>query len=191
MIGIIFASGFSRRMGKDKLLLEIEGEKIIEKVIKACKRSDLENVILIYREEKVKDIGDKYNIETIYNPKANLGQSEAMKLGIKEAKNAEDYIFFVGDQPFLSSELINKLIEEYKTNKSSILIPYYNENRGMPMIISSKYKDELLNVVGDKGGRDIVNKYIKEVTKIYIKEEKQGIDIDTPEDLNLNLNQLL
>jgi molybdenum cofactor cytidylyltransferase len=186
MIGIILASGFSRRMGENKLLLEIEGEKIIEKVIKACKKSDLESIILIYREERVRNIGDKYNLKTIYNPKANLGQSEAMKLGIRNSGNSEDYMFFVGDQPFLSYELINLLIEEYKKSKSSILIPYYNENRGMPMIISSKYKNELLNVVGDKGARDIVNKYIKEVTKVYIKEEKQGIDIDTPEDLNLN-----
>ena len=29
--GIILASGFSSRMGKDKLLLELNGEKIIEK----------------------------------------------------------------------------------------------------------------------------------------------------------------
>lgn len=186
MIGIIFASGFSRRMGQDKLLLEIEGEKIIEKVIKACRKSNLEEIILIYREKRIKDIGDKYKLKTVYNPNARLGQSEAMKLGIKEESNAEDYMFFVGDQPFLSSEFINQLIEEYKKNKSSILIPYYNGNRGMPIIISSKYKEELLNVVGDKGGRDIVNKYIKEATKIYIKEEKQGIDIDTPEDLKLN-----
>lgn len=186
MIGIIFASGFSRRMGKDKLLLEIEGEKIIEKVIKACKESDLEEIILIYREKGIKDIGDKHNLRTVYNPNASLGQSEAMKLGIREGSSAEDYMFFVGDQPFLSSELINQLIEEYKKSKSSILIPYYNGNRGMPMIISSKYKEELLNVVGDKGGRDIVNKYIEEVVKVCIREEKQGIDIDTPEDFKLN-----
>ena len=180
--GIILASGFSRRMGRDKLLLEIEGEKIIERVIKACKSSNLGNIILIYREDDIKSIGDKYKIKTIYNPNANLGQSEAMKLGIKEAGNVEHYMFFVGDQPFLTSELINKLILEYKITKTTILVPYYNGNRGMPMIISSKYKEELLNIVGDKGGRDIVNKYILEVEKVHIKEEKQGLDIDSPED---------
>lgn len=181
--GIILASGFSRRMGKDKLLLEIDGEKIIEKVVRVCSESNLENIILIYRTIEVKIIGDKYGIKTVYNQNADLGQSEGMKVGINESGNVESYMFFVGDQPFLTSELINKLIKEYIWAKSSILVPYYNGSRGMPMIISYIYKEELLSVVGDKGGRDIVDKHILEAKKVHIEEGKQGIDIDTPEDL--------
>lgn len=181
--GIIIASGFSRRMGKDKLLLEINGEEIIGRVIKACSESQLENIILVYRTKEVKEIGDRYGIKTVYNENAHLGQSEGMKLGIKEAHKTDAYMFFVGDQPFLTPKLIDKIIKEYRETESSIVVPYYNGNRGMPMIISSMYKDELLNVVGDKGGRNIVNNNISEVKQIHIEDEKLGIDIDTPKDL--------
>lgn len=55
----------------------------------------------------------------------------------------------------------------------------------MPTIISSIYKDELLNITGDRGARDLVNKYIHKVRKIYIEDERLGMDIDTPEDMLL------
>ncbi len=181
--GIILASGFSKRMKRDKLLLEIKGSTIIERVIKACVESKLDKVILVYRNPMVKEIGEKYKVETIYNENAYLGQSEGMKLGIINARDSTSYMFLVGDQPFLTSELINKLIQEYKEANLPILVPYYNENRGMPMIISSIYKKELLKVEGDKGGRDIVNKYSEKVKKVYIRDETLGLDMDTPEDL--------
>ncbi|WP_313757693.1 nucleotidyltransferase family protein [Tissierella sp.] len=188
--GIILASGFSRRMKKDKLLIKVDGESIIERVIKACINSKLDNVILVYRSKEVKEIGEKYNIKTIYNKDAYLGQSQALKLGMNEAIEANDYMFLVGDQPFLTSEIINILIEEYNNSHLPILVPYYNGIRGMPMLISSIFKEELLKITGDKGGRDIVEDNIFRVKKVYIKEEKLGMDIDRPEDLDLlNMNK--
>lgn len=181
--GIIFASGFSRRMGKDKLLLEVEGEKIIERVIKASVNSNLDRVILVYRKEEIREIGEPYGLKTIYNARAEKGQSESMKLGIKATEKDHSYMFIVGDQPFLTSNVINKLINEYEKTQLPILVTYYNGNRGMPIIISNIYKEELLNVTGDKGGRDVVNKYSNNVHKVFIAEERQGVDIDTMEDL--------
>ncbi|MDR7855637.1 nucleotidyltransferase family protein [Tissierella sp.] len=184
IIGIIQASGFSTRMKEDKLLLEIDGIKVIERVVKACKESNLDDVILIYRRDEVKEIGNKYNIRTIYNEKAHLGQSEGLKLGVKEAEGSTAYMFLVGDQPLLTSTIIDKLLKEYKESNSTILVPYYNGNKGMPMIISSEFKEELLKIVGDKGGRDIVKDNIHIVKKVYFEDENLGVDIDTQEDIH-------
>lgn len=181
--GVILASGFSRRMKKDKLLIEIDGVKLIERVIMACIGSNLDEIILIYRIDEVKEIGEKYNVKTIYNENAHLGQSEGLKLGVRESVGAKSYMFLVGDQPFITSKLINRLIEEYNNSDLPILVPYYNRHRGMPIVISSIFKEELLKVVGDKGGRDIVKSNISKVKKVYIEEERQGMDIDSLEDL--------
>ncbi|OZV10268.1 hypothetical protein CIW83_21270 [Tissierella sp. P1] len=183
--GIILASGFSRRMKADKLLIDIEGSALIERVIKACVDSKLDDIILIYRSEEVKKIGEKYNIKTIYNENAHLGQSEGLKLGVRRAIEAKSYMFLVGDQPFLTSELIDKLIEEYNISDLPILVPYYNNHRGMPMLISSIFKEELLQITGDKGGRDIVERNISKTKKVYIEEERLGMDIDNQEDLKI------
>lgn len=43
-------------------------------------------------------------------------------------------MFLVGDQPFITTQLIDKLIEEYKLSKNPIVVPYYKGKRGMPTI---------------------------------------------------------
>jgi len=109
--GIIMASGFSRRMKRDKLLMKINNKQIIKYVIEAAKESNLDEIILVYRREEIKNIGKNYNIKTIYNEKAHLGQCQSIIKGIEEARGS-GYMFLAGDQPFINYILINKLIEE-------------------------------------------------------------------------------
>ncbi len=52
--GIILASGFSNRMKRDKLLMEIEGIPMVERVIQSSIKSKLDEVILVYRVNEVK-----------------------------------------------------------------------------------------------------------------------------------------
>lgn len=183
--GIILASGFSRRMGEDKLLLKIDDESIIERVVKASVSSNLDKIVLVYRKDEVEKIGKEYGIRTIHNENPDLGQSQSMKIGIRESGESEAYMFIVGDQPFLTKELINRLIEEYKEGEFPIVIPYFNGDRSMPMIMSSKYKEELLNVEGDKGGRNIVKDNPLKVKKVHIEDKKIVMDLDTPEDFEM------
>lgn len=180
--GIIMASGFSKRMGEDKLLIEIGGVKMVERVIRSCKDSSLKEIILIYRKEEVRKIGDKYQLKTVYNPNASFGQSESMKLGIKAAKDGKAYMFLTGDQPFITSKLIDRLIEEYEKDQYPIIVPYYNGRNGTPNIFSSRFKEDLLQIEGDKGGRDIIKRNISLVKKVAIEDGILGFDVDTPID---------
>lgn len=181
--GIVLASGFSKRMKKDKLMMEINGIPMVERVIKACKDSKLDEIILIYRTEEVKKLGRKYGVKTIYNPRAYLGQSEGVKLGIKVAKYSDAFMFLVGDQPFINSEIINQLIKAYMEDEFSIVVPYYNGNQGMPTIFPAIYRKNFMNIEGDKGGRDIIKKGADNVKKVYFQDAKLGIDIDNMEEL--------
>lgn len=181
--GIILASGFSRRMGEDKLLIDLKGESIVERVIKACVNSELDRLIIIYRKEEIKDIAGEFHIECLFNRRADLGQAEAIKLGIRSAENKSDFMFIMGDQPFIDSNILDRLIKEYRRTDKNILVPYYNGNRSSPSIIGYKYKDELLKLEGDRGGRELIEKYSEDVEVVEIEDGRAGIDIDSPEDL--------
>lgn len=180
--GIILASGLSKRMGKEKLLLNIDGIPIIERVIRSVKGSKIDDIILVYKNDEIKEIGKKYNIKTVLNENSNLGQSESIKLGLKNSYSFTDgYMFFVGDQPYLDSYIINKIIDKYDNENSKIIIPRYNNKNGNPVLFSSKLKDKLLDLKGDTGGRKIINE-TNEVDYIDFKDERLGIDIDTIEE---------
>lgn len=182
MNGIILASGFSTRMGKNKLLMKINNEEIIRIVIKEVKKSKISNVILVAREKKVLDIGKEENIKIVENINADLGQSSSIKHGISNSNINEDFMFFCGDQPFIDYENINKLIDISNNLEDNIIVPKINKRTGSPVIFPNKFKEELNLLSGDVGGKAIINKNKEKVIYVEIKNELFFEDIDTNED---------
>ena len=181
--GIILASGFSKRMTRDKLLLSVEGMPLVERVVKAAKISLIDEIILVYQNEEIKKIADKYGVKAVYNKKAAEGKSAAVKLGISSSHpDTEGFMFLVGDQPYLDSSTINKLIDIFKTEKHPVVVPVYAGKRGNPVLFSSKLKEELLKLEGDCGGRDVIEKMSVNVKQVDIDLSITGTDIDTQEE---------
>jgi len=184
MNGIILAAGFSRRMGDNKLLMEYKGKTIIESVIETIKKSKVTNLILVAKDDKIIEIGKKLNIKTVKNHKAEIGQSQSIKLGITHGNLNYDYMFFCGDQPFINEFTINKLIDYSKENKERIIIPKFRGKVGNPVIFPKAYKEELLNISGDTGGRVIIKSKKEKVLYVEVDDPLFIQDIDNLEEYN-------
>jgi len=181
--GIILASGFSKRMEKEKLLLPVGGVALVERVIRVAQASRLDEVILVYQKKEIEKIGRKYGIKAVHNPRADEGQSAAIKLGIHTAHPETDaFMFMVGDQPFLNPSTINILIDTNRSDPHSIIVPVYNGLRGNPVLFPSELRDLLLALDGDRGGRVLIDSMPERVKLVSIDEEMLGTDIDTEED---------
>jgi molybdenum cofactor cytidylyltransferase len=180
--GIILASGYSKRMRRDKLLLEFNNKPAVENVIIAAKKSMLSRVILVYRNDKVKAIGEEQGVETIKNNRAYLGQSESVKLGVSDADNVEGYLFLAGDQPLISTQFINILIKEFEVSTKEIIVPKYNDKIKMPILFSSKYREELLASEGEQGGHEIIQNNPEDVMYVDVKYSCDVADFDHYED---------
>ncbi len=181
--GLIMASGFSRRMKTDKLLLELGGKTVLERVIDSCLDSNLDDIILIYRKEEVRDIAIKNGIKAIHNENADRGQSESIKIGVKNVgDNSNGIMFIVGDQPHLDSKTIDILIDEFEKDQEKIIIPIYDGNKGNPTIFPASLKNQFSELEGDVGGKEIISKNLDRVNYIDIDNHKAGIDMDTVEE---------
>ena len=179
---IILASGYSKRMGRDKLLLKYRGKTLIQKTIDTILQYEFSEVILVAREEEIIEIGNRNGIKVIKNDNAAKGISESIKLGVMEAMKTDGYMFFTGDQPLMDVETIQLLMNCFIENKNLIIVPRYNEKRGNPFIFPRRYADELLALQGDSGGRSIINKHLESVKFLEVKNEWLLSDIDTEED---------
>ena len=109
---IIMASGFSSRMGENKLLMKYNNKFLIQYTLDTISKCNFEDKVVVTQYEKVKEIGENLNFKVVINEHANKGQSESIKLGIENCKVSEGYMFFVGDQPLLEGKDIEKLIEK-------------------------------------------------------------------------------
>lgn len=179
---IIMASGFGSRMGRNKLLLPYKGKAMIEYVIDAVLNSDLKEKVFIGREEEVLKIAGERGIKTVVNPNAYRGQSEAIKLGIKNLNNGNGYMFLTGDQPFINSEVINTLIREFEKYSNSIIVPLCNDKPSSPVIFPEHLKGELLALQGDTGGREVIKTNLHRVKYVPINDPYCLMDVDTYEE---------
>ena len=181
--GIILASGFAQRMNREKLMLTVEDIPVVERVITAAHSSELDEVILVYRRDEIREIAKNYGIKTVYNRHAEMGQSAAVTLGVKSSHpDTDGFMFLVGDQPYLDASTINTLVGIFKKGKESIVVPVYNGQRGNPVIFSSDLREELLALEGDSGGRIIIESMIDRVKLVTIEKSIVGTDIDTNEE---------
>ncbi len=177
IVGIILASGYSKRMGENKLLLPYLQSCIVEEIIKEIKKvKQFYKIILVAKDEQVLNIGQKHNIKVVKNDLSYLGKSSSIHIGINSC-NADYYMFFMADQPFIKKETIVKLINEAEKNK--IIVPNYKGVKGSPCIFHKKYKKQLLSLKKEQGGGYIIKNNKDIVKEITIQDDLQLVDIDT------------
>lgn len=181
---ILMASGFSKRMGQNKLLLEIENKKIYQHTVTAIQESQINQKIIVSSYDEILDYCEKNtDFFCVKNNNSHLGQSQSIKLGILNSSSCRGYMFLPCDMPFITPSIIDEIADYFMKDITSIVVPRIHEKNTMPTIFSYDFKEELLNISGDIGGRDIIKKYIDKVRYMDIKGDELLVDIDTKEDL--------
>lgn len=180
---IIMGAGLSTRMGGiNKLLMKIDNVPIIEIVVRALVNSNIDEIILVYRDKEVYEIGLRYGIKLISNEQSYLGQSTSIKRGLEIINRLSDgYLFIPADMPFIKKENINMLISHFMNNKSNIVIPTYDGVNGSPVIFPSYLHEEFFKLSGDSGGKSVIMNNQHIISKLEIGDNS-GCDIDTMED---------
>ncbi len=182
---LVLAAGESRRMGNAKLMLPLDKNSILDKTISNVLYSYLDEVVVVigYRSDDFLKKINKKNIKVVLNPNFKEGISSSIIAGLTcISQKSHAIMIILADQPFISSYIINKMLIKFKESKKGILVPSYNNMQGHPVIFSLKYKEELLKLKGDVGGKEIIKRFPWDVLEIPIHSKNIHIDIDTPED---------
>jgi len=196
---IILAAGTSKRFGKNKLKLRLNGLLIIEHIMRAVSDARFEEAILVSNDEDILNLCSKYNLLGVKSPHAHLGQSESIKAGVLAANPLHDLMFFVGDQPLLNTKIITELKSFYNELSSApgiaesnqkfietankIIIPVFGRQSGNPVIFPCRYREKLFALSGDNSGKYII-KDDKAVVKCYFGDTGCNMDIDTQIEYN-------
>lgn len=192
---IILASGFSKRFNGNKLLALYQEKPLIMHIIDKVARQNFYEMIVVSQYDEVLNLAShatssKGAIKVIQNNNPQKGISESIKLGIKGSQPCDAYMFFVGDAPLIREETISDMVDRYKTlerKDTAILCPFYEGERGNPVIFAHVYHQELMELSGDEGGKQLIVRHNECVIKYEVGHGKELLDIDTP----LDFNQLL
>lgn len=179
---IVMASGYSKRMGKNKLKLKYRDTNLLGYILEKLSFLPFYEIYVCGREEWAKELTESYNFKYLNNKKSDLGQSESVKLGVKNSKG-KGIVFFTGDQPLLTLETILKLYYNFQ-KYNYITIPRAEGERFSPVFFPENKKPELLKLQGDTGGREVI-KNSSLISFIDFPNKMEFMDIDTPEEYRI------
>jgi molybdenum cofactor cytidylyltransferase len=188
---IILAAGESKRMGEPKQLMPFGQSTILEKAIDNLLSSAVNEIIVVlgYKAEEVlKTIATK-PVKIAINPDYKQGMSTSIIAGLSLiARQAQAVMLALGDQPLVDSQTINQLIEEFYNHDKGIVVPTYHGKRGHPVIFAIKYKQKLLELTGDIGGREVIKDHPDDILEVAVDSESVISDIDTINDYRSQLS---
>lgn len=190
---VILAAGESKRMGLPKMLLTFSGRTMIEKVITNVSESKIDKKIVVlgaYREALVELIS-KLPVKYCYNDNYKKGMLSSVQCGFRNLSSVcRAVLVFQGDQPLITSNAINEVIEAYLSSGKGIVIPVYKGRRGHPLLIDIKYRDEIEKLNPDKGLRSLACMFSDDVLEVDTNESGILTDFDTYEQYKKGINQI-
>jgi molybdenum cofactor cytidylyltransferase len=180
---VILAAGQSSRLGQPKQLLKYQNKTLLQHAIDTAKQSSVRSIIVVLgsNAEVILNEIDRSDIQVVKNDDWESGMASTIRSGIQGLQtNTDAAILMVCDQPFVTPDLLNSLIEKQKETSKSIIASQYGETIGTPALFYKQFFSELMVLKDDAGAKKIMLRYPDLVETVSFPQG--GIDIDTIDD---------
>ncbi|MEO6607014.1 MAG: nucleotidyltransferase family protein [Aestuariivirga sp.] len=183
---LVLAAGTSSRMGSNKLLADMGGRPLIMRTVQNILASQVNKVFVVtgHQSDEVKAALQSEEVEFAYNSEFASGLASSVREGVAVAKDFDGVLVCLGDMPLVSPQILDKMIETYDFAQGrDLVVPTYEGKFGNPVLWGSRYFPELAALRGDRGARELIDRYRERVIGIEVGDEAVALDADTPEAL--------
>jgi molybdenum cofactor cytidylyltransferase len=188
---VVLAAGAASRFGSQKLLAPFHGAALVRRTVENVVASQVtETVVVLGRDgDKVRDALAGLPVRFVTNADFQSGLSTSLRAGVEAiVPSAAAAIVVLGDQPGVSADIIDRLIEEGLRSGRPIVVPEYAGTRGNPVLFDASVFGELQTIEGDQGARAVIARDPARVATVCFPFDMPA-DVDTPEDYARLTNQ--
>ncbi|MDO5424515.1 MAG: nucleotidyltransferase family protein [Eubacteriales bacterium] len=181
---IYLAAGNSRRFGRNKLLVPLEGKELyrhgMEMLARFCRKREDCFLAVVSQYEEILEAVRRESILAVESPESSKGMAFSIRAGLRafEEMREEDFVLFVvADQPFLQEETVERIVECAGPGVE-VVSAAWKGRPGNPVMFSARLAPELLGLSGDEGGRKVAKRH---TCRFVEAEERELWDVDTPD----------
>lgn len=182
---IILAAGASTRMGAPKQLLPYQASNLLCHTVEVALATYQPIVVVLgaYAERMQIEVSH-FPVQVVENSQWSEGMGSSIRVGIQALspwlEELEAVVIVLCDQPFVSAQIINQLVETYQITGQAIVASEYAGTLGVPALFSCSLFSELMCLSGNHGAKQLIKKYCEQVSSVTFPQG--AIDIDTPKD---------
>jgi molybdenum cofactor cytidylyltransferase len=180
----ILAAGASRRMGRPKALLPLNGLTFVEHLLAATRQSRV-GIVRVILGSNAKEIGAELTLESsaiVVNENWEQGQLSSIQAAILSLPPGATggLLLCPVDHPLITVRLVSQLIAEFDARKKLIILPTHLGRRGHPVIFHYSLYDELLAASPDVGARQVVWAHPAEIAEVPTDEAGVILNLNDP-----------
>ena len=207
---VVMAAGLATRMGQDKLGMPWRDTTVLgyvlQTVLEAITLQEQRSLVVsslsvvteiyvvarhpmeAYLTEDSKRIFNSYGGAWIQVPSPKP-LAETIRSGLQDLNSEVQWIGFLpGDQVGITAPRLADCLQQVLQNLPDFLVPIVGDKAVSPVFFHRKYVPELLELRGEQGGREVLDRYPERWCK-YPVEDSFFQDVDTPEQYNTLLVQ--
>jgi molybdenum cofactor cytidylyltransferase len=182
---LILAAGASTRMGRPKQLLGWGRRPLVRAAAETAVAAGLAPILAVVGAARAEVVAALAGLplRVIDNPEYARGQSTSLRAGIAALPlDAAAVVVLLSDQPFVTPQIVARVVAAWRTSGAAIVAPVYAGQRGNPVLFARAIFPELLAVGGDQGARAVLAANPSRVHLVHFDDPLPLADVDTPED---------
>lgn len=185
---VVLAAGPSTRMGRPKQLLQFRGQTLVRRAACAAIEAGCRPVVVVTgaHAAATREALSGLNVQEAENQQWPSGISSSIRVGIEAVVSTNPQtaaiILMLCDQPFVTQELIARIVAAHRKTARAITASSYGGSYGVPALFCKKYFAQLTALKGAVGAKQLIQKHISDVQLVDFLQGE--IDIDTPDDLS-------
>jgi molybdenum cofactor cytidylyltransferase len=180
----ILAAGESRRMGRPKALVPLEGLTFVEHLLAATRLRRIEVVRLVLgaNAEEIRAELDLDCGTIVVNENWRAGQLSSIQAAIRSLPpdTTGGLLLCPVDHPLISARLVSQLIAEFDDHQKLIVLPTHLGRRGHPVLFHYSLYDELLAASPEVGARQVVWAHASEIAEVPTEEAGVILNLNDP-----------
>jgi molybdenum cofactor cytidylyltransferase len=181
-------------MGEPKQVLRYQGQTLIGRAAGAALNSQCSPVIVVLGSaaDTLRDEIGGADVCVVINADWAEGMASSIRCGIAALEDAtsgraEAAILALCDQPFVTSDVLDRLVETYQKSRPPIIASAYEVNGevacGVPALFGRELFPELLALQGAEGAKRIIARHRDKT--ITLPTPEAAFDVDTPDDFRI------
>jgi|SRR5579872_1942389 len=181
---VLLAAGRAHRMGRQKLVLQIEGRTLLERALDACRHHPTVVVVGPETEAELRRLGSlSHVIAVVRQPEPERGLASSARLGAQAICSEAAIGIVLADRPFLTSQVVDRIVERYRAGDAEIVYPVVNGAPAHPVIFSPSMRAQLVNAPDGESLQALRDAPNAATELVDLDDPGVLFDVDTKEDL--------